>query len=67
MLKSVLMRFLRGLVAAALGFVVAFLTTNIGDIISVLGVPVSVAGIVTSAVSAALLALDKWVRAFQEK
>ena len=67
MLKPVVMRFLRGLAAVVLGFLVSFLTTNVGDIISVLHVPLSVAGIVTSAVTAALLALDKWVRMFSEK
>jgi len=66
MLKSVLMRFLRGLAAAALGFLVAFLTTNIGDVINVIGVPVSLAPFVMSVASAAILALDKWVRNLKE-
>ncbi|MDD2869649.1 hypothetical protein [Neomegalonema sp.] len=66
-LKSLLMRGLRGLVAAALGSVVAFLTGNLAEIVSVLGVPVSVAGVITAAVAAGLLVLDKWVRDFQGK
>ncbi len=66
-LKSVLMRALRGLIAAALGSLVAFLTGNMSDIVNLLGLPVSVAGIIISAVTAGLLALDKWVRDYAAK
>jgi hypothetical protein len=67
MFKSVAMRFLRGLIAAVLGAVVAYLTTNIGEVVNVVGLPVSLAPIVMSVVSAGLLALDKWVRNLKGK
>jgi hypothetical protein len=67
MFKSVAMRFLRGLIAAVLGAVVAYLTTNIGEVVNVVGLPVSLAPIVMSVVSAALLAIDKWVRNLNAK
>lgn len=67
MLKSVLMRGLRGLIAVVAGFVVSYFTTNLGDIITILHIPLSLAGIVTSAVTAGLLMIDKWARAYGEK
>jgi hypothetical protein len=60
------MRASRGFVVAVVGYFIAFMSANMNDILGALNVQVSIGAIVTAAVSAGLLALDKWVRDFSK-